>query len=48
MSIAQLETLHIIWLAHLAAYRSRMENLAVFFELEAFEERLERYRRKGV
>jgi len=38
MNIPQLDTLHIIWLAHLAAYRSR----------EAFEQRLERYRRKGI
>ncbi|MFN3392864.1 MULTISPECIES: hypothetical protein [Meiothermus] len=39
---------HTLWLAHLAAYQSRQHNLAVFFECELFEERLARYRGRGV
>jgi hypothetical protein len=42
------ELAYTLWLAHLAAYTSRQQNLAVHWELEMFEERLCRYRRGGV
>ncbi len=43
-----LELFYSIWLAHLAAYQSRRQNLEAFFESELFGERLARYRTKGV
>lgn len=39
---------HTLWLAALAAYHSRQQNLAAHWEIEAFENRLERWRRTGV